>query len=303
MTEIGLHVRRPEQIAFGNAKGLTGFGDRGAVGFSRIYIGDEFCPLRLPHGEGVRLFFRECREAGLGLTLLTPVMSDLQLERAMPIFSALFECAPEAEVVANDWGVFCFLKRSFPRFSLALGRLLDRGDKDPRHRETDAETDAESGAESGAEYSPMAWSGTFDGAGFVELMRRWNVRRLERDLPPWGRSTPAPVSDMGQAVYFPYGCFTAGRVCLTSSMSGSGRFAPADPCGRECEKGPIHLKHPKSELSLMANGNALYYRYSPTTLQRLMNAAEAGDFRLIDQGLSLGQEASFMPLKKADFGP
>jgi len=244
---------------------------------SRLYVGDEFCANRLPSPGRLRSFHQWADEAGFHITLLTPILSDAGIETCTPLFDALHHWDASAEVVVNDWGVLRFLRDRHPGSRISVGRLLDKGFKDPRSP----------GNPGGGEGDPLLSSGTFDHETIREEMNRLGVSRLERDLLPHRRGMGFADSRFKFSIYYPYGYFTTGRICWPASVQQG--FVPAGPCDRGCRTLSMRLVHSDFNLPVIQNGNTLFYRYSPAMLSALRRIAENLTPRLVFQGWAMGK--------------
>ena len=89
-------------------------------------------PIRLPAPKELARFCRFSTERNVGLTLFMPVLTDAGLDHCAALFERLAKRYPEAEVVANDIGTILFLRKHHPGFLLSMGRLFNKGFKDPR---------------------------------------------------------------------------------------------------------------------------------------------------------------------------
>ena len=119
------------------AKLEPGMKARGALRVTRLYVGDEFCPSRLPTLKELKSFLAFAHDSELGFTLLTPFFTDKDLEKHERLFDCLVQEDPvpemgPVEIVVNDLGLMQYLGSKTPFLSLAAGRLLNRGFKDPR---------------------------------------------------------------------------------------------------------------------------------------------------------------------------
>ena len=249
----------------------------------RWYIGDEFCASRLPSPRRAADFVRRSGEAGVALTLLTPILTDDQIDGLVPVLECLSDASAPAEVTVSDWGLLFFLKKRFPELPLALGRLLNKGFKDPRLGAPEAVI-AE--AENDLAFLKHA---TFDQPRFREKAAALGVQRLERDLMPYDRRTAFEEGPQALSVYFPFGYVTTGRVCWPSTFA-PGReedFRPRRNCARICEGRPLALSHSAAAFPIRQNGNTIFYLYPQDTLAALFHSAGEGRLRLVYQGLAL----------------
>jgi len=92
---------------------------RALKGFSRAVAGSEFCQNRLPE-PGV---LRGLREAGLGVTLATSILTDAGLSSAAALAASAFRRGFIDEVIVNDWGLLEPLG-CLRGLRLSAGRLL-----------------------------------------------------------------------------------------------------------------------------------------------------------------------------------
>jgi len=290
--EIALHLRNPEPLEHSDKypehwrtlREWSFPSETSCPPFERIYIGDEFCPNRLPQLIKLKHFCRVAREKRLGMTLLTPVLTDGQLEKYSPLFEYLEQNRPETEVVVNDLGVLFFLKKKHPLLRLAAGRLLNKGFKDPRLKEPDEM------ASLSQEAREVLDDCTFDHAEFQELMLTLSVARLERDLPPYSDNALNITAGLKTSVYFPFGYVTTGRVCLTAALrqASKERFIPVDNCSRPCDDVAFNLEHRSFSFQIIQNGNTVFYRYPSSMMTFLIKTAEANNIRLVYQGFVIG---------------
>ena len=298
---ISLHIRRAGQVHSAPSvrehveslyKRLSGCSEDG-IGLDpsieedpeidRWYIGDEFCAGRLPSADQTAAFVRLAGEAGTALTLLTPILTDDQIDGLVPLFERLSGAAIPAEVTVNDWGVLFFLKERFPRLALALGRLLNKGFKDPRLGPPETVI-----SEAGNDRAFLEHA-TFDQPRFREKAAALGVQRLERDLMPYDRRSAFEDGPQAVSVYFPFGYVTTGRVCWPSTFA-PGReedFRPRRNCARICEGRPLVLRHPDAAFPIRQNGNTIFYLYPQDTLAALFRSAREGRLRLVYQGVAL----------------
>jgi hypothetical protein len=247
----------------------------------RIYVGDEFCIHRLPHIDELDAVCRSANAISGGLTFLTPPLTDEGMEKCAAAFDYFKENAPQAEVVVNDWGVLVFLQQHYPLFRLSLGRLLNRGFKDPRLR------NPEEASRFSAETAELFNTCTFDVKEFAEKMQELKVKRLERDLLPYGDAEIPNHDGLESSVYFPFGYVSTGRLCWMASFNASAarKYSISDGCRQPCNTMSLKLNRAGTNLQLFQAGNTIFYLYAPSKLAALVKQAKAQNLRLVYQGL------------------
>ena len=254
---------------------------------TRIYVGDEFCVARMPTLPELKRFGEMTLKMGHDLTLLTPVMTDKEIEGASPLFGYLNENLPGTEVVFNDWGVMAYLSAHSSSLKLSAGRILNKGFKDPRLKpppplENNIDTSAD---------ALLNWS-TFDGPWIRDQLLVMDIGRCEQDLLPY-RTNPAVGGDeLETSVYFPFGYVTSGRICWTASFAQpvGKRFMPLDRCSRPCGEFMLELKSTQFAFRIFQSGNTIFYLYPTDRLGGLLQTASTNGLRLVYQGF--GFEAS-----------
>jgi hypothetical protein len=292
--ELAVHLRNPAQVQALNdlpghlsilygekaLEGLDGFAqvDQSSL---RLYIGDEFCAHRLPRLDELDALCQSVKGENRGLTFLTPPLTDDGMDRCCPLFDVLKAMDIRTEVVVNDWGLLLFLKEKYPMFELSVGRLLNKGFKDPRLMNPDE------ASKFSAETAELFNTCTFDSNEFLAKMLELNVTRLERDLLPFGEPEIKHRGGLQTSVYFPFGYITTGRVCWMKSFDTStGRkFSISNGCRHACNKISLKLNHAKIDLQLFQAGNTVFYLYADSKLAALAQWAKIQKLRLVYQGL------------------
>ena len=281
------HLKKLYRQFEGNPNKAVGKRDFSTFDFAidHVYIGDEFCANRLPTVEQANAFAEYAQKNGIGLALLTPVLVDRQIDEQESLFAKLHDLWPGMEVTVNDWGVLFFLKQRFPGFRLALGRLLNKGLKDPRWKTPEVRFE---GAQDDAERAILGHC-TFDQVRFRKKAGDLGVRRLERDLFPYRDPTGLGDGDLRTSCYFPFGYVTTGRVCWQASFEQPGRkhFMPVNGCARPCRKRSFTLAHTKANFPVSQNGNTVFYLYPSEVLEALFKISRKKDIRLVYQGRAL----------------
>ncbi len=292
--ELAVHLRDPAQVqALNDLPGHLSmlYGEKVFKGLDgsarvdqfslRLYIGDEFCIHRLPSLDELDTICQLAKREDRGLTFLTPPLTDDGMDRCCPLFDFLKEKGLRTEVVVNDWGVLFFLKEKYPFFQLSVGRLLNKGFKDPRLMNPDE------ASEFSAETAELFNTCTFDAIEFLAKMQELNVTRLERDLLPFGEPEIIRPGGLQASVYFPFGYITTGRVCWMKSFNTAAarRFSISNGCRQACNEISLKLNHAKTDLQLFQAGNTIFYLYAPAKLAALIKRAKTQDLRLVYQGL------------------
>jgi hypothetical protein len=249
----------------------------------RIYIGDEFCPHRLPHVNELKFFFDFARKTQSSLTLLTPFFTDEELEKYGAVFDYLERCPVEIQVVANDLGFLRYIKDRYPSLPMAVGRLLNRGFKDPRL------PDKTMHQQVSEEQRSLLTDCTFLQPEFQGLMKGLGIERVERDLLPYDKGDAFGIPEMDTSVYFPYGYFTTGRVCWVSSFNrlASRKFVPGKDCTQPCNDLTFLSRDNESPFRIVQNGNTFFYRYTLPQLFLLLKTARSRNLRMVYQGFAL----------------
>jgi hypothetical protein len=249
----------------------------------RVYLGDEFCVQRLPRPDEFDSLIRTAAANGWKTTLLTPPLTDDGLRRCRPLLDRLQQHDPCAEVVVNDWGVLLFLKQHYATLRAAVGRLLNRGFKDPRLG------DARDAARSSPDMAELLNRGTFDDREFCRKMAELGVERFERDLLPYELLPQDRTLSGSTSIYFPFGYITTGRVCWVASFQADpGRkFSLSHACGRPCSRFWLALNHDHLVLRTFQDGNTVFYLYPPDSLRALIGSSSGSDVRLVYQGIAL----------------
>jgi hypothetical protein len=203
------------------------------------------------------------------------------MDHCVAIFECLEKWNPEAEVVANDIGTILFLRNNYPGFRISMGRLFNKGFKDPRLTLKDVEV--------APAVRNLLSESTFDQEAFGRIVDRLKVKGLERDLLPHGEGFAKSSADFRTAYYFPFGYVTTGRVCRTATFGKKAGcdFAMVQKCAKPCSGLSFQLKNEAVSMDLIQSGNTVFYLYSFQKLMGLLEKAGEENYRLIYQGLAI----------------
>lgn len=105
-------------------------------GFTRLYIGNEFCTHLLPEcGELMKLLNKAVYE-NYEVTVVLSYITENQIENTRNLLNKLqqwcIEYDSELEIVVNDWAVAELVNEEFSKLKCIFGRLMNKRKKDPR---------------------------------------------------------------------------------------------------------------------------------------------------------------------------
>ena len=195
-----------------------------------LYFGTEFCQELIPGIRETETFCDYCSAHGLEAVLLTPIVTQRGLRRLERLFDGLSSRGLFPAVVCNDWGVLELLRTTHPSFRLRMGRLMNRGLRDPR-----------------LEMRPLAPSGenTERGAGIRKLASSLGVTAVESDADLEPGFLGAGGNGLERALHVPFTFVSSGRNCLekaAAAPTGKGIFTHGltsgchAPCRGICRK-------------------------------------------------------------------
>lgn len=245
---------------------------------NRIYVGDEFCVSRMPSLKTLSKFIGFADKKDVSLTLLTPVLTNQGVEQLTPLFDLLSQWNHGCEVVVNDVGVLFFLKKQYPEFHLAMGRLFNKGFKDPRLEIKDIRISEK--------MVSLLNDCSFNQENIQVLAEGLGIQRFEQDLLPYADPVSVGITRLLKSIYLPFGYVTTGRVCFTTGLNGTAvkNFGLQSKCSSPCATHRMELKHTDLAFKLFQNGNAIFYLYTPAMIRSLLENAQQQGIRLIFQG-------------------
>lgn len=103
--------------------------------FSRVYIGNEFCPNIFPDKQQLFRLLNKAHESNYKITLSFSTLNENRINSLKDILGDIeawcINTHTSIEIIVNDWGMLEILS-GHPKFQPILGRLLNRRKKDPR---------------------------------------------------------------------------------------------------------------------------------------------------------------------------
>lgn len=243
---------------------------------TRIYFGGEFCDRLLPDKKTMQSVLTLIEKHNLSLSLLTPLVSDSALARLKQLFPIL---PKGCEVIVNDWGTLSLLRREYQHLVPVIGRQLCKMIKDPRLPS--------------AQWTKLYPHGVQSGP-FHHLLKRFEIERLEMDVPPFAQVHDFDSPDKALSVHLPYGFSVKGRMCKIGAMSidTPRKFGPGHGCNKECLQYSSKVnracssKEPNNadikavdvqqsvspDLKTFQQGNTMFYRHSAAMTDTLAEA-------------------------------
>lgn len=107
-------------------------------GFSRVYIGNNFCHNLFPDMITLKKMLNKARECQLSITVVYPYLLETQVELLKSVIQYLSYWSMKnytiIELVVNDWGIYKLLTDYGKCIRPVLGTILNRKKKDARYR-------------------------------------------------------------------------------------------------------------------------------------------------------------------------
>lgn len=258
VTLVSWAVRAPgpveaEKWLAGETPGESFWAPPPGTRFERLYLGNEFCELRLPTAPELSRTLALCQAAGVPLTLLTPLLCDKGLAK----LARLLDKLPEgSEVVCSDWGVLHEIRESFPHLDVVVGRTLIRAFKEPRVPRGQGPTLAQSDLALPA---------------FPAMLRSLGISRVETDLPPDRLGLDLSQMGLRGSLHVPFGHVAWGRACMVGSLHlpVQRKFQPGAPCRQECREILAELRSEGLPVRLFHRGNTAFALHPPESLSNL----------------------------------
>jgi hypothetical protein len=248
----------------------------GEIEFTRCVFGNEFCEHLIPSSSALSSVLSIARERGLGITLLTPYVSNGGIVELQSLFR-LLDHDDDVEVVFNDWGVLNLLRREFPRLKPVQGRLLNKSLRDPRVTTIYATAPAPISAMATLQRSNL------DCESYTGLLSRLGVQTVEMDNLPQGNDLSFAEKGMKINVYLPFGFISTSRICMAAGLHyrKPDKFQPGAPCRHECRTHLLEYTYTNTpfgnrDQKFYLKGNSYFYVHTEAMLRTLFEQAQGG---------------------------
>lgn len=252
----------------------------------RVYFGNEFCEHRIPGHDEFEASCAAVARLNLPLTFVTPPVTDRGCDVLRARLGQLRHWWPEAEVVANDWGVVRLVRAEFPSLVCVLGRLHSKVLRDPRVVSMGG-PDAEA-AHPGIGGSPLI------APAYRDLLDRLRVARVELDNVPQVTNLGRDAFGLPASVYEPFTYVTTGRTCPLARLarqtsSGEAGFATwCGPCTQACRRLHLDCESPGpvpggQTTGWVRGGNTIFWRQPEASRAAGARWAAATGSRLVHQ--------------------
>jgi hypothetical protein len=229
-----------------------------------LYFGSEFCQELIPGIKDVEAFCTHCTEHGLEAVLLTPLVTHKGLNRLDRLFGSLASQGLCPAVVFNDWGVLELLRKKHPSFPLRMGRLMNRGLRDPR-------LDMQALGPAG--------ENTQRGAGIRKLASSLGISAVESDADLEPGYLGDGANGLKRALHVPFTFATSGRNCLekaAAAPAGKGIFTHGlkSGCKAPCRGIRRQELRQDTQKELWRAGNTLFFKAPPEWISRHIALAD-----------------------------
>jgi hypothetical protein len=229
-----------------------------------LYFGSEFCQELLPQLGDAEAFCAYCADHELEAVLLTPLVTQRGLRRLSRLLGGLARRGWSPAVVFNDWGVFELLRQSHPVLPRRMGRLMNRGLRDPR-----------------LEMKPGATGGenTGRGAGLRTFASALGVTAVESDADLEPGYLGSGDNGLERTLHLPYTFASSGRNCLEKALgtaAGKGMFTQglATGCKAPCRGVCRPENRQDTQKTMWRSGNTLFFEAPAAWVSRHIALAD-----------------------------
>ncbi len=218
-----------------------------------LYFGTEFCQELLPGIRETEAVCSQCSAHGLEAVLLTPTLTQRGLQRLDRLLDGLASRGLFPAIVFNDWGALELLRARHRAFPRRMGRLMNRGLRDPR-----------------LDMRPAGPAGenTERGAGIRKLASSLGVTAVETDADLEPGYLGAGGNGLARALHVPFTFVSSGRNCLEKAAAapdGKGIFTHGLTSGCPAPCRGMHRKEVRQDTQkqMWRAGNTVFFE-APT---------------------------------------
>jgi len=218
--------------------------------FTRVYIGNEYCPELFPNRDLLMELIHRAIEQNLQVTIVFPYIGDNELDRFLSILKMLDHLRTEngmdsnIEVVLNDWGMIQYINDNKMSVTPILGRLLNKRKKDPRYRWSMGYQ----------KYRDLLRTNLFNDPRMLRFVNDLGVNRIEYESHGIGNL----VNNQHSSLHFPFYQMTTARFCIMNAdCKNKSMFIQelVEGCSHYCEVFcNVYPKH----LQMVGRGNTVY---------------------------------------------
>lgn len=229
-----------------------------------LYFGSDFCQELIPGSQDVEAFCKHCSEQRLEAVLLTPLVTQKGLEKLDRLLGSLTNQGVFPAIVFNDWGVLELLRSTYPSFPLRMGRLINRGLRDPRLEML---------------AMPPGGENTERAAGIRKLAKSLGIAAVESDAD----LEPGFLGDanhgLSRTLHIPYTFISSGRNCLEKAAAahqGKGAFTHGLKSGCSAPCRGVYRKEERQDTQkkIWRAGNTLFFEAPPEWISRHIDLAD-----------------------------
>ena len=269
--EYGLRIATPESALKSHSDLFAmGWGSDALRGLypdallTALYFGSEFCQELLPGSSDTETFCAHCAAQDLEAVLLTPIVTHKGLGRIDRLLGSLTDRGWFPAVVFNDWGVLELIRKSYPCLPLRMGRLMNRGLRDPRI----AMRSIGPGGEN-----------TARGAGIRKLATSLGVCAVESDADLEPGYLGSGDDGLERALHVPFTFVASGRNCLekaafASTSGGAFTRGLKSGCTAPCRGVYRREIRPDTDKQLWRAGNTLFFTAPQEWISRHLALAD-----------------------------
>jgi len=256
--------------------------------YQRVYWGIEFCQKLIPLLKNTEKVLQYARSENLSFSFVTPFVTERYIKKIVEIFQWFKKNNVRCEIVVNDWGVLERLNSKFKSFfTLALGRLLVRQQRDPAIgrivcRQSPVSFKDNNGKLSvlvhelpSDRYQKGARSSYVNSLIPQRFLSEYSVTRLELNNLAQGLNLGGII--LKKSLYSPFVNVSTTRFCpMETAFQKMYRIGV---CNKECQNYYDELRNKGIPKVLYKKGNTLFYK-NPILLKK---AREYGVDRVVYQ--------------------